>query len=111
MGFKTFVFIMASERDGKSQRPGIRGSGMSETMEDRNERRRRRRARRRVVLDNSIPSPCIAVSQIDDASGLCLGCRRSIDEIREWPILSAEDKRRVLESIEERKSADRKAGV
>ena len=83
---------------------------MTETMEDRNERRRRRRARR-VVLDYSIPSPCIAVCQIDDANGLCLGCRRSIDEIREWPILSAEDKRRILRSIEERKAADQKAGT
>ncbi len=82
---------------------------MSERMQDRSERRRRRRVRR-VVLDNSIPSPCIAVCQIDDASGLCIGCHRSIDEIREWPILSAEDKRRVLESIEDRKSTEKKAG-
>ena len=83
---------------------------MTERMEDRSERRRRRRARR-VVLDNSIPSPCIAVCQIDDASGLCLGCRRSIDEIREWPILSAEEKRRILRSIEDRKSTDQNAGA
>jgi len=83
---------------------------MTERMEEKSGRRRRRRSRR-VVLDNSIPSPCIAVCQIDNTSGLCLGCSRSIDEIREWPILSAEEKQRILKLIEERKSADLKAGT
>lgn len=77
---------------------------MADPMEDRSERRRRRRTRR-VVLDTSIPSPCIAVCQIDNANGLCLGCHRSIDEIREWPILSAEEKQRILDSIAAKKAA------
>ena len=75
------------------------------------ERRRgrggRRRDRPRRVLDTSVPSPCISVCQIDDATGLCLGCRRTIDEIRDWMIMSAAEKTAVLARIAARRpSAD-----
>lgn len=73
------------------------------------ERARRRRTSRRPALDSSVPSPCISVCQIDDATGLCVGCYRAIDEIRDWPILSAGEKTAVLERIARRKSADRRA--
>ena len=65
--------------------------------------RPRRRSRGRREIDHSVPSPCIAVCTIDDASGLCLGCRRTIDEIRDWPILSREDKLAVLDLLAERR--------
>ena len=72
--------------------------------EARLERRARRRAERRARIDNTIASPCIAVCQIDDASGCCIGCFRSIDEIREWPIMTAEQKTETLSRIAERKA-------
>jgi predicted Fe-S protein YdhL (DUF1289 family) len=40
---------------------------------------------------------------VDPRSNLCIGCRRHIDEIRNWPILTAEQKRAVLSEIEKRK--------
>jgi hypothetical protein len=52
-----------------------------------------------------VPSPCITVCQIDDTTGLCLGCARNVNEIREWPILTAEEKTQILKYIRERKSA------
>ena len=67
------------------------------------QRRRRREERRRLLFDSSVPSPCVSVCQMDEASGLCLGCRRTIDEIRDWIILTPEEKRAVLARIEERK--------
>ncbi len=67
--------------------------------------RSRGRSRRRPEFDTSVPSPCITVCQVDDATGCCVGCYRSIDEIREWPILSADEKRAVLARIAERKAA------
>lgn len=76
-------------------------------MDDRTELRRaraRRRPRPRREFDTSVPSPCITVCQVDDATGCCIGCYRSIDEIREWPILSADEKRAVLARIAERKA-------
>ena len=54
-------------------------------------------------MSSAVPSPCISVCQMEEASGLCLGCRRTIDEIRDWIILTPEEKRSVLARIEERK--------
>ena len=67
--------------------------------------RARRRDRPRRVFDTSVPSPCITVCQIDDKTGFCLGCFRNVDEIREWPILTADEKKQVLEAIDARKAA------
>lgn len=33
-------------------------------------------------------SPCIAVCRLDPATGRCVGCGRTIDEIAEWPNLT-----------------------
>ena len=68
-------------------------------------RDRRRRRRRAPIFDNTIASPCISVCQIDDATGCCIGCYRSMDEIRDWPIMSAAEKTDVLSRIAERKAA------
>lgn len=76
------------------------------TASDRAERRERRRRKVRAArFDTTIPSPCISVCQIDDASDCCIGCHRSIDEIREWPIMTAAEKTETLERIAQRKSA------
>jgi predicted Fe-S protein YdhL (DUF1289 family) len=68
-------------------------------------RERRRRPRRAPAFDTTIPSPCVSVCQIDDATGCCIGCHRSLDEIREWPILSAEAKAEVLARLTARRAA------
>ncbi len=70
----------------------------------------RRRPRRQRVFDDSVPSPCINVCQVDDAEDLCIGCYRHIDEIRDWPILSADEKRAVLARCAARKTAAQPAG-
>lgn len=41
-------------------------------------------------------SPCIAVCRLDPATGLCIGCGRSIDEIAQWPDLDDDVRRRIL---------------
>lgn len=62
----------------------------------REERRRRLRER---LFDTSVPSPCVAICQIDETNRYCIGCRRSVDEIRDWMILSADEKRAVLDRL------------
>ena len=74
------------------------------------QRRRRREERRRLLFDSSVPSPCVSVCQMEEASGLCLGCRRTIDEIRDWIILTPDEKRAVLARIEERNQRLASAG-
>jgi predicted Fe-S protein YdhL (DUF1289 family) len=65
--------------------------------------RRRQRERRRVermrLLASGPPSPCISVCQIDEATGWCLGCKRTIEEIREWMIMPPEERQRVLDAL------------
>jgi len=42
-----------------------------------------------------VGSPCSNVCRIDPASGWCLGCRRSIDEIAAWSTLDDAARRRI----------------
>jgi uncharacterized protein len=52
-----------------------------------------------------IPSPCQNVCQLDPVSGLCLGCRRSLQEIADWLEMTAQQKLAVLERVEQRRRA------
>ena len=63
--------------------------------------RTRTRQRERKIPDTSIASPCIGVCMLNN-TGLCDGCLRNIDEIREWIIMDREEKLAVLAKIAER---------
>ena len=52
-----------------------------------------------------VPSPCIAVCRIEDATGLCAGCARTLDEIAAWGTMSDEERRAVWRSIALRRAA------
>ena len=43
-----------------------------------------------------VASPCISVCRMDEASGWCEGCLRTLDEIAVWSVLEDDDKRAVL---------------
>ncbi len=49
------------------------------------------------------PSPCIGICQMDPVSRLCDGCRRTIDEIATWSLMSVPDKRRLLADLARRR--------
>jgi len=50
----------------------------------------------------SIPSPCVQVCRLDD-DGFCIGCKRTIDEIREWCIMSEYEQEKLLYELKWRK--------
>ena len=50
----------------------------------------------------SVPSPCISVCQMDQDSGLCQGCWRSLDEIAAWGAGGIAFRRQVWQRIEAR---------
>lgn len=50
----------------------------------------------------TVPSPCMSVCQMDEATGLCQGCLRTLDEIALWGNADAVFKRAVWASIETR---------
>lgn len=50
-------------------------------------------------------SPCVLVCVMNEATGLCYGCHRTIDEIAGWSAMSDAEKRAVLARVEEREAA------
>ena len=53
----------------------------------------------------SVSTPCIKVCVIDDESGLCLGCLRSLAEIAAWGRLSEEARSAVTAELPARRAA------
>jgi uncharacterized protein len=51
-----------------------------------------------------VPSPCVDICRLD-AQGLCVGCRRTIGEIGEWPSASNVRRREILREIAARPPA------
>lgn len=49
-----------------------------------------------------LPSPCINVCKMEDASGLCQGCLRTIPEIIAWSDASENDKCAIWQAIQRR---------
>lgn len=51
-----------------------------------------------------IKTPCIQVCAVDDASGLCLGCFRTLTEIAGWSGLTDAERDRVMSEAPARRS-------
>jgi hypothetical protein len=48
----------------------------------------------------NVPSPCVSVCRMDERTGLCQGCLRTIDEIRAWSVSDDDTRRRLWTTIE-----------
>ena len=55
---------------------------------------------RRRQPQASVPSPCISVCRLDDAGHGCVGCQRSLAEIREWSRMDDAAKRAIWARID-----------
>ena len=56
---------------------------------------------------DEVPSPCINVCRMDEASGFCEGCNRTLDEIACWSGYTREEKLAVRAKLDARKRAAR----
>lgn len=72
--------------------------------------RERRRAERRRQLASGPPSPCASICRMDDATGYCIGCLRTIDEIRDWIIMMPAEREAVLKQVDLRRQRQAKPG-
>ncbi|RRD55948.1 DUF1289 domain-containing protein [Comamonadaceae bacterium OH2545_COT-014] len=54
------------------------------------------------LIPGSVPSPCVSVCRLTDDRRYCLGCFRSLDEIRAWKNLDDHGKKAVWQHIAER---------
>ncbi|KPP97129.1 DUF1289 domain-containing protein [Marinobacter sp. HL-58] len=48
-----------------------------------------------------VASPCVSICALDE-NDICVGCQRTGDEIMQWPRLTDEERRAVLEKVAER---------
>ena len=51
----------------------------------------------------AVASPCINVCRMDEASGLCAGCLRTLDEIACWSLLDDDDRRLICAQLAARR--------
>ena len=58
----------------------------------------------RTTAEN-VPSPCISVCRMSKLTGLCEGCYRTLDEIRQWSRIDDATKRSLWTTIEGRLTA------
>ena len=56
------------------------------------------------MSSQEITSPCIGVCSMNNA-GLCAGCYRTIDEIREWRNMPDMQRESVMSTLAEREQA------
>ena len=56
----------------------------------------RRRQRNRIRWDD-IKSPCVKICKLEN--GICIGCGRTQDEIREWVIMTDSQREAIMERL------------
>ncbi len=50
----------------------------------------------------SVASPCISVCTIDEPTGFCRGCKRTVQEVGMWLYMNDAEKTKVLETLRHR---------
>jgi uncharacterized protein len=55
-------------------------------------------------------TPCTKVCKLDPAGRICMGCRRTVDEIARWASLTDEERRAIMKELRRRPLPDGLAG-
>lgn len=48
---------------------------------------------------DEVESPCVKICIIHPETRLCLGCRRSIDEIGSWSVMTPDQRRAIMAAL------------
>ena len=62
-----------------------------------------------IAGTDPIASPCINVCSMDERTGLCAGCYRTLDEIAQWSAYTPAQKRAVHAQLRARRSSSHPA--
>ncbi|WP_230623347.1 MULTISPECIES: DUF1289 domain-containing protein [Chromobacterium] len=54
---------------------------------------------KRTSMETPPPSPCIGICRLDESGQVCVGCRRTLDEIAGWSSYGKEEKERVWQRL------------
>lgn len=57
-----------------------------------------------------VPSPCVNICQMDEATGWCAGCLRTLDEIALWSQLPEAVKQHVVDGLPARRERWQREG-
>jgi predicted Fe-S protein YdhL (DUF1289 family) len=60
-------------------------------------------------VDSSAQSPCVGNCCLDDEL-ICLGCFRSLEEIKAWGVVDEYRRRIILQNAEQRRAASQMPG-
>jgi predicted Fe-S protein YdhL (DUF1289 family) len=44
-------------------------------------------------------TPCISVCKIDPTTQICIGCKRTLEEVRNWTSFSSEQRLQVMQRL------------
>lgn len=55
-----------------------------------------------MAVRNGIASPCIKVCAVDGATGLCIGCGRTLREIAAWTQLTDAEREAIMGQLQQR---------
>jgi uncharacterized protein len=58
-------------------------------------------------MPQPMQSPCTRVCTIDEATGLCAGCGRTLEEIVGWSRMTDDERQRIMSSLPDRRGQDR----
>ena len=53
-------------------------------------------------MNQEVNSPCIGICSVDDLSGLCVGCFRTMDEISQWWDMNDAERNKVMSQLADR---------
>lgn len=54
------------------------------------------------IFQEEVQSPCIGVCSIDEISGYCAGCYRTVEEIKAWWDMSQPQQLQLVSELEQR---------
>lgn len=57
------------------------------------------------MSEHEIASPCVGVCSMDEATGFCQGCFRTLEEIRQWWDMDNATKTEVIKTAAAREAA------
>ena len=60
---------------------------------------------------DAVDSPCVRVCVIDQATGYCCGCYRTLDEIAFWTRYTSDERTRILARLDARRAAAPGRGI
>ena len=57
-----------------------------------------KRGQRDRIRWDDIQSPCVKICKLED--GMCIGCGRTQDEIRDWVIMTVSQREEIMERLQ-----------